>query len=83
MSDLASNSSLIALYRSLIFSILLAVISVLAYSVLPERKERIVPDQAGSRHLFFDAHTNGKSMAEWIDEKEFRFKCIVHTDGVA
>ncbi|MCE3253866.1 MAG: hypothetical protein K0Q67_2886 [Cellvibrio sp.] len=70
------HSSLIPLYRLLIASTLLALVAVLAYFVLPERKERILPDQVENYHLFFDSTQGGQTLAQWVDEKQFSFKCL-------
>jgi diguanylate cyclase (GGDEF)-like protein len=77
------HSSLIPLYRQLIVSTLLAVIALLIYFVLPERRERILPDRAEKYHLFFDSESGGKTTAEWVDERRLSFKCIAAVDGIA
>lgn len=76
MSDTNQHSLLIPLYRLLIISTLTALIAVLAYFILPERRERVVPDQTEQYHLFFDGSQGGTTFAEWVDEKQFSFKCI-------
>jgi diguanylate cyclase (GGDEF)-like protein len=75
------HSSLIPLYRLLITSTLLALIAVLAYFVLPERRERILPNNAEKYHLFFDGQQSGHTLAQWVDEKQFRFKCLSIVGG--
>lgn len=75
------HSSLIPLYRLLVTSTLLALIAVLAYFVLPERRERVLPEQAEKYHLFFDGQHSGHTLAQWVDEKQFRFKCISIVGG--
>ena len=71
--SLAQNASLIPLYRLLVISTLLALAGVCSYFLLPERKERILPDLANDHYLFFDGNS---TMAEWIDERAFSFQCI-------
>lgn len=75
------HSSLVPLYRLLITSTLLALVAVMAYFVLPERRERILPGQAEKYHLFFDGSQGGRTLAQWEDEKQFRFKCLAMADG--
>lgn len=74
-------SPMISLYRLLAISTLLALIAVLAYFALPERKERILPDLADGYHLFFDGQKGGNTTAEWIDESQFSFRCIATDSG--
>jgi diguanylate cyclase (GGDEF)-like protein len=76
------HSSLIPLYRLLIASTLLALVAVLTYFILPERKERILPDLAEKYHLFFDGSHGGKTIAEWVDEKQFSFECLASAGGI-
>lgn len=75
------HSSLIPLYRLLVTSTLLALIAVLAYFVLPERRERVLPEQAEKYHLFFDGQQGGHTIAQWVDEKQFSFKCLSIVGG--
>jgi len=83
MTATAQHSSLIPLYRLLIASTLVALLAVLAYFVLPERKERILPDlMTGEYHLFFDGQNEGNTQAEWVDKNRFSFKCIATTGGI-
>jgi diguanylate cyclase (GGDEF)-like protein len=78
-----AQSSLILLYRMLIISTLLALIAILTYFILPERKLRMLPDLAEESHLFFDAEQGGKTMAEWVDRGRFDFVCRATADGIA
>jgi diguanylate cyclase (GGDEF)-like protein len=76
MPTAPQHSLLIPLYRLLITSTLLALLAVLAYFVLPERHERILPNQAEKYHLFFDGQQGGQTQAQWVDEKQFHFTCV-------
>lgn len=70
------HSPLIPLYRLLIGSTLLALMAVLTYFALPERKERILPNQVEKYHLFFDGQQGGHTLAQWEEEKQLAFKCV-------
>lgn len=75
-------SSLVPLYRMLIGSTLLALVAILAYFILPERKLRILPDLAQESHLFFDGEQGGKMTAEWVDRGRFDFVCRAPADNI-
>lgn len=76
MAAVTAPHSVPRLYRLLMISTLAAVIALLAYFVLPERKVRIYPEQISGYHLFFDGQHTGHTQAEWIDERGFSFRCI-------
>lgn len=82
MSSNTQHSSLVSLYRLLAASTLVALIGLLAYFILPERKGRILPDLADKYHLFFDGEKNGKTLATWVDEEKLQFKCIAVEDAI-
>jgi len=69
------QSSLIPLYRMLVVSTVFAIVGVLIYFILPERKERILPSKDDERYLFYDGQSGGKTMAEWVDKEKYIFKC--------
>ncbi|HSC67852.1 MAG TPA: GGDEF domain-containing protein [Cellvibrio sp.] len=79
MPTAPQHSPLIPLYRLLVTSTLLALVAVLAYFVLPERHERILPDQIAKSHLFFDGQQGGQTFAQWVDEKQLHFSCATTT----
>ena len=81
MRQNVNTASLISFYRLLLISTSIAIVAVLAYSILPERSERLLPNRASNHFLFADGQSVGKTRAEWIDEKRFAFKCIGRLEG--
>lgn len=73
--QITTTQPLVPLYRMLIISTVLALVAVLAYFALPEQKLRIIPKLGNESHLFFDGQKGGPNQAEWINQKEFHFKC--------
>lgn len=83
MASFDQHSALIPLYRQLVVSTLLALVAILAYFILPEHRDRILPDLVGSEyHLFFDGQSGGQTKAEWIDKSSFKFTCTVANEGL-
>lgn len=83
MTSFEQHSALIPLYRQLVVSTLVALLAVLAYFILPEHRDRILPDLIqGEYHLFFDGQNGGQTQAEWIDKNKFHFKCLTVSDGL-
>ncbi|WP_039916881.1 GGDEF domain-containing protein [Cellvibrio mixtus] len=82
MQITTTQSSLIPLYRLIIISTLLALLAVLAYFVLPEKKERILPAATSQSHLFFDAQNGGKIHAQWVDQDSYHFICNAADGGI-
>lgn len=76
-------SSLIPLYRMLIISTLVALVAILAYFVLPERKLRILPDLAKESHIFFDGQNGGQTMAGWVDRGRYHFFCRAGSESIS
>jgi diguanylate cyclase (GGDEF)-like protein len=77
------DSFMVPLYRQLIASTLCAVLALLLYFVMPERRERLLPDRVGSAHLFFDAEHGGRNTATWLDQGQLRFKCMAGADDTS
>lgn len=82
MQIITTQSSLIPLYRMISISTLLALLAVLAYFVLPEKKERILPATNSQSHLFFDAQNGGNTRAEWVDQDKYSFICNAADGGI-
>lgn len=82
MPTAVTQSSLVPLYRTLIISTLLALAAVLAYFALPERKLRVLPAFGNESHLFFDGQKGRPTMAEWINQQAFHFKCVASVSAI-
>lgn len=74
-SSISRHSSLIPLYRWLVASTLIALVAVLSYFLLPERKERVLPGPAAEPYLYADGFDGGVTLADWVDESKFHFRC--------
>ena len=74
-----TKSTLISLFRSLLISTLIALLAVLAYFVLPERKLQLLPAFPNESHLFFDGQQGGKTLAQWTDQQALKFTCSATT----
>lgn len=73
--QITTKSSLILLYRALFLSTVLALVAILTYFALPERKVRILPGFGHESHLFFDGQKGGLTMAQWVNQQAFHFTC--------